>query len=278
VTIVARSHPESTKMFEERSEHVYLLRAESTQTFIEAVSAHLDVDAFGRSETDPSEPAAHYVTTLYFDSDTQEMARACEGGTEGVRLRARQYYDHLPEQGIRREPLLWLEVKTRSGTSTRKVRFAIPSHEVQAVLSDGVITERMLHFESHAWGESAEAVLREIVELSMHTAGPLKPDCMAHYRRQAWQDADETLRITLDTELAFHRPPANPFQGGLTLAEAMAEPPVARLRHSLVEIKARGEQPDWLRNLIAEVGLEPALEGLGAFSKFVAASHAVHSV
>jgi SPX domain protein involved in polyphosphate accumulation len=278
VKVVARSHLDSTKLFEERSEHVYLLRAESTQAFIDAVSAHLDIDSFGRSESDPSEPPAHYITTLYFDSDTQEMARACEGGTEGVRLRAREYYDRLPEQGIRREPLLWLEVKTRSGTSTRKVRFAIPSHEVQAVLSDGVITERMLHFESHAWGESAEAVLREIVELSMHTAGPLKPDCMAHYRRQAWQDADETLRITLDTELAFHRPPANPFQGGLTLAEAMAEPPVARLRHSLVEIKARGEQPDWLRNLIAEVGLEPALEGLGAFSKFVAASHAVHSV
>lgn len=278
MTVIARSHLDSTKMFEERSEQVYFLRAESTQRFIEGVSAHLDVDAFGRKESDPTESPAHYITTLYFDSDTQEIARACEGGTEGVRLRAREYYDHLPEQGIRREPLLWLEVKTRNGASTRKVRFAIPSHEVQTVLSDGVITERMLHFESRAWGQSAEAVLREIAELCMHTAGPLKPDCMAHYRRQAWQDTDETLRITLDTELAFHRPPANPFQGGLTLAEAISEPPVARLLHSLVEIKARGEPPDWLRNLIADVGLDPAREGSGSFSKFVAASHAVHSV
>jgi SPX domain protein involved in polyphosphate accumulation len=277
VKVVARSHLDSTKLFEERSEHVYLLLAESTQAFIDAVSAHLDIDSFGRSESDPSEPPAHYITTLYFDSDTQEMARACEGGTEGVRLRAREYYDRLPEQGIRREPLLWLEVKTRSGTSTRKVRFAIPSHEVQAVLRDGLSTERVLHFESAAWGESAEAVLREIAELCMHT-GPLKPDCMAHYRRQAWQDADETLRITLDTELAFHRPPTNPFEDGLILADPIADPPVALLRHNLVEIKARGEQPDWLRNLIAEVGLEPALAGLGTFSKFVAASHAVHSV
>jgi hypothetical protein len=277
VTMVARSHPSSGGMFEERSEHVYLLRPESTQTFIDAVSAHLSVDSFARSQSDPNAEAAHYITTLYFDSDTQEMARACEGGTQGVRLRAREYYDRLPEQAIRREPLVWLEVKTRSGTSTRKVRFAIPSDQVQTVLSDGVISERMLHFESHAWGESAEAVLHEIVDLCMHTTGPLKPDCMAHYRRQAWQDANETLRITLDTELTFHRPPANPFQGGLTLADAIAEPPVAQLRLSLVEIKARGEQPDWLRNLIAEVGLEPAREGLGTFSKFVAASHAVHS-
>jgi hypothetical protein len=277
VTVVARSHPDSTRMFEERSEHVYFLRAEATQSFINGVSAHLAVESFGRDESDPSASPAHYITTLYFDSDTQEVARACEGGTEGVRLRAREYYDRLPEQGIRREPLLWLEVKTRNGASTRKVRFAIPSHEVQTVLSDGVSTERMLHFESRAWGESAEAVLREMAELCMNTAGPLKPDCMAHYRRQAWQDASDTLRITLDTELAFHRPPPNLFQGGLALADAIAEPPVARLLHSLVEIKARGEQPDWLRNLIAEVGLDPAREGPGTFSKFVAASHAVHS-
>jgi hypothetical protein len=277
VKVVARSHLDSTKMFEERSEHVYLLRAESTQAFIDAVSAHLEVDSFGRDESDPTEPAAHYITTLYFDSDTQEMARACEGGTEGVRLRAREYYDRLPEQGIRREPRLWLEVKTRDGTNTRKVRFAIPSHDVHAVLGDGLITERMLQFESRAWDQSAKPVLREIAQLCMHTAGPLRPDCMAHYRRQAWQDADETLRVTLDTEVAFHRPPANPFHGGLMLADPSAEPPVVRLGHDLVEIKARGEPPDWLRNLIAEVGLEPAREGLGTFSKFVAASHAVHS-
>lgn len=275
--VVARSHLDSTGTFDERSEHVYFLGAESTQTFVDSVGAHLAVDSFHRNESDPTEAPAHYITTLYFDSDTQEIARACEGGIRGVRLRAREYYDHVPEQGIRREPLLWLEVKTRDGTSTRKVRCAIPSHDVKTVLNDGVITERTLHFESHAWGQSAEAVLREIAELCMNTAGPLKPDCMAHYRRRAWQSADETLRITLDTDLAFHRPPANPFQGGLTLADAIAEPPVARLCHSLVEIKARGEQPGWLRNLIAEVGLQPALEGPGTFSKFVAASHAVHS-
>lgn len=278
MTAAVPSHLDSTGVFEERSEQVFFLRPESTQTFIHRVSAQLDADSFYRNESDPKSPPAHYITTLYFDSDTQEIARACEDGTEGVRLRAREYYDRLPEQGIRREPLLWLEVKTRNGASTRKVRFAIPSHEVQTVLRDGVITERTLHFESRAWGQSAETVLREIAELCIHTAGPLRPDCMAHYRRQAWQNADESLRITLDTELAFHRPPANPFQSGLTLADAIAEPPVAHLRHSLVEIKARGEQPDWLRELMAEVELEPALEGRGTFSKFVAASHAVHSV
>ncbi|MFV8751736.1 VTC domain-containing protein [Nannocystaceae bacterium ST9] len=276
--VSARTHSQSTKMFEERSEQVFFLAAEGAQAFVECVGEHLEVDAFHRSASEPDEPLAHYITTLYFDSETQEIARACEGGVDDVRLRAREYYDRLPELGIRREPLLWLEVKTRIGASTRKVRVAIPTHEIQTVLRDGVITEQNLHFESEARGESAQAVLREVAELCMHTAGPLRPDCIAHYRRRAWQDAAETLRITLDTELAFHRPPLNPFQGGMTLADALAEPPVARLSHSLVEIKARGEQPEWLRELIAKVGLEPALEGRRAFSKFVAASHAIHSI
>jgi hypothetical protein len=107
--------------------------------------------------------------------------------------------------------------------------------------------------------------------------GPLKPDCMSHYRRRAWQDTNETLRITLDTELAFYHAPNNSLWSATTLADAILEPPAAALRHSLVEIKARGEHPTWLRELMIEVGLEPAREGKRAFSKFVAASHAVHS-
>lgn len=267
----AATHP---SMFEERSEHAYFLDAEHAQTFVDRVGEHLDIHWFHHPGAQ-HEPA-HYVTTLYFDSDAREIAQACETGSESVRLRARQYCDSDPELGLRREPLLWIEVKTRSGASTRKVRFAIPSHDVHTFLRDGVITERMLEFQRQAWGRPAEAVLGEISELCTHTVGPLKPDCLAHYRRRAWQDAGETLRITLDTELGFHRAPANLFQAGMTLSDAVTGPPAAQLRSNLVEIKLRTDPPDWLRELILDLGLEPALEGGRVFSKFVAASHAVH--
>lgn len=269
-------HSGST-LFEARSEQVFFLAAEREKTFVDGVAARLKADWFHRSEAQQSEPLAHYITTLYFDSATHELARACEAGTEDVRLRAREYCDQLPEQGICREPLLWLEIKTRKGPSTRKIRFAIPSHEVQTALGDGVISER-LYFQSLArgWGPSAEAVLHEIAQLCTNI-GPLRPDCMSHYRRRAWQDSNETLRITLDTELAFHRAPTKRLWSDTTLADAIALPPVAALRHSLVEVKARGEQPTWLRELVNEVGLDPAREGKRTFSKFVTASHAVHS-
>lgn len=270
-------HSGST-LFAARCEQKFFLATERVQAFVDGVAAQLEADWFHRSEAEQDEPLAHYITTLYFDSDTHVLARACEAGNEDVRLRAREYCDQLPEQGLRREPLLWLEVKTRKGPSTRKVRFAIPSHEVQTALGDGVISER-LYFQNqtHEWGQSAEMVLHEIAQLCMYT-GPLKPDCMSHYRRRAWQDTSETLRITLDTELAFYRAPTNLLWSDTTLADAIAQPPVAQLRNSLIEIKARGEQPAWLRELMNEVGLDPAREGKRGFSKFVAASNAVHAI
>jgi hypothetical protein len=269
-------HSGST-LFEARSEQVFFLATEREQAFIEGVAARLEADWFHRSDAQQIEPPAHYITTLYFDSITHEIARACEAGIEDVRLRAREYCDQLPEQLPRREPLLWLEVKTRNGPSTRKIRFAIPSHEIETALGDGVASERLyFHSRSRPWGQSAEAVLREIAQLSTN-AGPLEPDCMSHYRRRAWQDTCETLRITLDTELAFYRAPTNLVWCDTALSDAIAEPPVTQLRHSLVEIKSRGVPPDWLLELMIEVGLEPAYEGQRAFSKFVAASHAVHS-
>jgi VTC domain len=264
-------------LFESRSEQVFFLATELEQAFIEGVAARLQADWFHRDEAQQSEPSAHYITTLYFDSETHEIARACEAGIEDVRLRAREYCDQLPEQGLYREPLLWLEVKTRNGPSTRKVRFAIPSHEIESALSDGVTSER-LYFQSKSrpWGQSAEVVLREIAQLCTNT-GQLQPDCMSHYRRRAWQDTCETLRITLDTELAFYRAPSNLVWCDTALSDAIAEPPVAQLRHNLVEIKSRGLPPDWLLELMIDVGLEPAYEGKRSFSKFVAASHAVQS-
>lgn len=267
----------STKMFAERSEHAYFLTAENAPIFVDRVGEYLGAHCFYPNEADTFEPPAHYVTTLYFDSNAGEIVHACQRGVAGVRLRAREYYDCDPKLGIRREPLLWLEVKASSGSSTRKTRFAIPSTEIHAFLSDGVITRRMLMMQRRTWGRSADAVIHEIAELCTQTAGPLRPDCMAHYRRRAWQDVGETMRITLDTELAFHRPPANLFRDGLTLSDAVVGEPVGQLGYNLVEIKLRRDQPAWLRQLILDVGLEPALDAGRAFSKFVAASHAVHS-
>lgn len=270
-----------TTMFEERSEQVYFLAPRLGPRFIHRVGEIMGTEFCHQSSAGVPAPSAHYLTTLYFDSETRAIARACASGGESVNLRARQYYDHDPELGIQREPLLWLEVKTHAGASTRKLRFAIPSDDVHACLRDGVITEPMLRFQRRNWGLPAQTVLQAIAELCRHTDGPLRPDCLAHYRRQAWQDAGETVRITLDTEVGFHHAPASLVETGMTgttLSDAVADPPVASLPQCLVEIKLRRDAPAWLCQLITDMGLEPARDGQRPFSKFLAASHAVHAM
>ena len=48
------------------------------------------------------------------------------------------------------------------------------------------------------------------------------------------------------------------------------------LAHALVEIKLRRDSPSWLDALADSLALAPAFVGRHAFSKFVAASRAVH--
>jgi len=266
--------PTPVLTFTERTERVYFLSSQSAQAFVGGIEAHLRPHTF-RPDLDFS--SAHYITTLYFDSDAQAIARSCERG-DSVKLRAREYYDREADDTVRREPFLWLEVKTREGSTTRKMRVGIPIAEVASFLQNGLITRRMIGLRHWLWGESAEAIIDAISKLCRRTAEPLRPDCLVHYRRRAWQDPSEAVRVTLDSELAFYRAPLDIFKTSHSLSEALIGPPVRRLHQELVEIKIRGAPPAWLERLIQAGGLQPAGVGRRPFSKFIAASHAVHPV
>lgn len=264
----------ASAMFAERSERVYFLARERVDAFVTRVGEHLGVHEFGPGTSSVHDPAAHYVTTLYFDSPLRDVASACEAGGDNIRLRTREYHDRRGA-GVHHEPLVWIEIKARTGDRTRKRRFALAIDEAGTLLGEGVITPRLPIFQRAQASHSA-TVLSEIVELGARIRGPLGPDCVVQYRRRAWQDDEERLRITLDTELAYHRAPAQPFTNGRPLAERLG-PACARLPHALVEIKLRREVPPWLDSLVDSLALAPAFAGKHEFSKFVAASRAVHS-
>ena len=255
----------------ERDEFAYAVRNDMAEAFAAGMDKHLRRAHYRRPEDGQS--VAHYVTTLYFDSEEREIALACEHGSDNVKLRAREYLDRRGEVEVT-EPLLWLEVKARLGAKTRKVRFSIPTREVPGFLNEGVITRQMIALQRSRWGESAEEVFREILDLCRKTEGPLRPDCLANYRRRAWEHSEGTMRITLDTELAYYRPPSNLFSEIRTLSEAVSGPPVRRAEHSIIEIKLLDEGPTWLHQLLRAAGVGPK-DHQSPYSKFLAASRAV---
>jgi SPX domain protein involved in polyphosphate accumulation len=258
----------------ERREYVYTTSADAAEPFAAEVARHLALDPHNLQAHDAD--AAHYVTTLYFDSTNHDIAHACANDDDSVKLRAREYFDRTLANEITTEPLLWFEIKGRDGANTRKLRFPIPSAEVGAFLEDGMIDERMIELQRERWGKSAEQLFEEISKLCGRTAGPLRPDCVAHYRRRAWQDQDGSTRVTLDTELAFYRAPLTVFSQFGSLSDLIKRGrPVLRADHCVIEIKLLSEQPEWLTELIATSKLEREVLSAKTFSKFLAASQAV---
>ena len=85
--------PAASAMFAERSERVYFMARERVEQFIAGVGAQLGLHAFDHSLGSVHDPAAHYVTTLYFDSPLRDLASACEAGGDNIRLRTREYHD-----------------------------------------------------------------------------------------------------------------------------------------------------------------------------------------
>ncbi|PRQ05879.1 VTC domain protein [Enhygromyxa salina] len=273
-------------LFENRTERKYFLAPAQARGFVDAVSEHLEPHRFrGEGASEVPRPV-HFITTLYFDTPSLEIAQACRSGRDNLKLRAREYYDEHPDLAelatshrelVRSSRTVWLELKARDNHVTRKLRFPLPADEVTGFLAGRELTPRALELHRREWGARAEDMLDEVRRLCARVEGPLRADCLVHYRRRAWQDQTGHLRVTLDTRVAYHRPEPDLFHGFTSLRDAVAGPPVARLGSYLVELKLRGDMPGWLTATVDAAKLEPARIGERQFSKFLAASAAVHA-
>jgi len=263
----------------EREEVKFLLRREQIQPFATAMAAHLPHHRFTGEGANPLPRPRHFVTTIYFDTASRHQYRAALANSGwNVKLRAKEYYDLHPSlaelatdprQIVKFQPVLWLELKFKDGARTAKRRIAIPKAQIPGFLAQGAITSEMLALLREAGGD--EAVLREIAATCARYDEPFRADCLVNYRRMPWQDADGRLRVTLDVGLELYAPPADLWQRDRALVRETLGAPRGRIDHGIVEIKARGEHPRWLTDLLHDMGAERE-----RWSKFEQASAAVH--
>ena len=255
---------------QDRLEYVYALPLAHAEAFAEGVGAQLPLDPY--YETWDELRPKRFVSTLYFDTPDQQIAAACAEGSENIKLRAREYYAPAGDSGVYREPELWLEIKRREGARTKKLRCNILVRELGELLEDGVMTHAAVASRLNRWGEPGDRVLAEILTLLRRLDGPLRPNCIAHYRRRAWQDEDARARVTIDTELSVYPPPdPSRFQvWGASLVEVVTSmEPLHELEHAIVEAKVEGAPPAWLEALLGEATLR------SDFSKFLVASRVI---
>ena len=269
-------------LFSNRVEHKYFLRPRAARAFVDELQRHVPLHHFEGPGANKLPHPTHYISTLYLDTPERDIAKACTRSSESIKLRVREYYDEHPDLAelatsraamFRHSSQVWLEIKTHEHAKTRKVRLSIASAALGEFLRHALAGE--------APGPDLDAntveLLDQLGDLRRRFTGRLQPDCIANYRRRAWQDKAGEIRVTLDTRLDYHRPPLDMFERGLTLHEVSEQAAVASLGTYLVEIKLVREAPEWLSRLIQSAGLEPARLASGRrFSKFLAASGAVH--
>ena len=264
-----------------RDEIKFVLPRAHLQRFALAMSNRLPHHRFTGRGANPLPRPRHFVTTIYFDTPSRHQYQQVKRDREArVKMRAREYYDLHPSlaelatdprQIVRYQPVLWLELKYKQGDRTGKRRIGLPKKQVPQFFAEGSVTPEMLELGRRTYGEEGDAVLAEIAEHRRRFPEPLAADCLVSYRRLPWQDAQAQLRVTLDLGIEFYDPPADLWQREQALVRETLGPCRGRLLDGILELKCRGELPEWMQELLQSVAAERV-----RISKFEQASEAVH--
>lgn len=264
----------------DRQETKFLLPLEAGQDAADAFTESLPAHRYDGEGANRLPGADHFVTTIYFDTPSRALFREARASDSNLKLRAKEYYDLHPAlidvvtdpgELVRYHPVLWFEVKYKEGDRTRKRRLAIPKPDVAAFFRQGSVTHEMIELQRERYGFESAAVLAEVAGICRRHGEPFQADCLVNYRRLAWQDPTDSLRLTLDLHLAFYRPPDALFERRQALVRETLGSSVGRETHCVLEIKALGELPGWLGPILSALGARRV-----AYSKFAAASRAVH--
>lgn len=266
------------QMTAEREEVKYLLPRARLEPLLRCLEREIPAHRFVGEGANALPHAQHFVTTIYFDTPTQRHFRGAVSDMQhNIKVRAKEYYDlhptlaelaTNPEQIVRYQPWVWIEMKRRDGTRTMKRRFRLPKREVPAVFGGGTLSADALLHEGER--QMALAGVSELVEYTRSLGEPLQAACLVNYRRLSWQDQDASLRLTVDLGLSFFAPPSDLWQRERALVKSSLGRARAQEPLAVLEVKRRGPLPGWLSEALEQAAVAPV-----AFSKFVAAAGAV---
>jgi hypothetical protein len=276
---VARPPTGDEQITAEREETKYLLPRERFTALARLLEQKIPLHRFTGEGANRLPDAHHFVTTVYFDTPTRRHFRAAiADGEHNIKLRAKEYYDlhpslaelaTTPDQIVRFQPWVWIEMKRREGTKTMKRRFRLPKREVPVVFAGGTLSgEALLH---EAEREAALAGVNDLVDYTDRLGEPLVASCLVNYRRLSWQLPDSSLRITVDIDLSFYSAPRDLWHRERALVRSLLGAPAAAEPRLVIEVKRRSALPGWLIQALEQSRAEPV-----SFSKFVAAAGAVN--
>lgn len=223
----------------EREQKRLLSRAQA-QRLLERIADRAELEVH-----DPARPV-ELTWTTYLDTDDLRFFASSRSAL-ARRVRIREYASAASPAAV---PLpagvSFLELKESAAGRRRKVRYRADRAGIDAVLA------------ALARGDPPDPRDATLVEIARALAGvALRPRVCTAYRRLSLA-ATADVRITLDEDVRFYRPPPPGSEAAIAPAEAL----VGSAPGVVVEVKARGALPGWV------VGALDEIEPLPDFSKF----------
>ena len=217
-----------------RCEHKYLVPEETAVALRSFVKAYLSPDQYMPT----NEAEGYHVHSLYLDSPLYELYQETKDGVKNrYKLRIR-FYDDAPDAPA------FLEIKTRTTDSIRKLRATISKQSAEELLRGSHLSPRDLI-------DPTEKSAIALVEFCNRTAHLLaRGSAFVSYRREAYVAPEsEGIRITFDRHITGL--PFDPVQGLNLPADGASVFP----DKVVVELKYAGQLPVWIRSLVRDFGL-----------------------
>jgi hypothetical protein len=233
--------PDGDRFEQERR---FLLTRSQVVDFFAAVGSRAELEVY-----DPARPVS-FTRTTYLDSDDLAYFRSCEGPI-ARRLRIREYalaesLSDVPELS----GSCFLELKQNAGDARSKVRLSAPVERMERIIAG--VHDDDLRLEGPEQAAALATLERELA--SQRVA----PRLTTWYRRTCLTSEGGRVRVTLDEGLTFCKPQRLGRAGQpVNLTRVVAYGPAR-----ILEVKFRGEEPDWLARATA------SLSAASNFSKF----------
>jgi SPX domain protein involved in polyphosphate accumulation len=232
-----------------RCEHKYLVPEETAVALRSFVKAYLGPDQYMPT----NEAEGYHVHSLYLDSPMYGLYQETKDGVKNrYKLRIR-FYDDAPDAPA------FLEIKTRTTDSIRKLRATVSKQSAEKLLRGAHLSPRDLI------GASEKSTIA-LEEFCNRTAFLLaRGSAFVSYRREAYVAQEtEGIRITFDRHITGL--PFDPVQGLKLPTDGASVFP----DKVVVELKYAGQLPVWIRSLVRDFGLHRI-----SFPKYV---HAVDAL
>jgi hypothetical protein len=191
-----------------------------------------------------------FSRTTYLDTPELTYLGSSREGLSR-RLRIREYAGAAAAgEPVRLMDLCYLEYKESQAGQRSKARVRMAAHDIAEILQRPARLVDGLRNPSRSELRAAQVLVREL------EGKRLLPQLTTWYRRQSMRDASGSVRVTLDTELAF----CHPIRLGADGAGQPVLPAERVAGHApacLLEVKSMGDPPAWLERAMRTLGKPP---------------------